>query len=66
MAVLAGGALSVFMTFQAFGYLPDSQKNSMHKYTDDGVVPREGMSGGAEDDSASAPANAARDQDSAR
>ena len=37
MAVLAGGALSVFMTFQIFGYLPDSQK-SMHRYTDDGVV----------------------------
>ncbi len=54
MAVLAGGALSVFITFQAFGYLPDSQK-SLHKYTDDGVVPREGMSGGAQDDSASAP-----------
>jgi ABC-type transport system involved in cytochrome c biogenesis permease subunit len=52
MAVLAGGALSVFMTFQVFGYLPDSQK-SLHRYTDDGVVPREGMSGGAEDESAS-------------
>jgi cytochrome c-type biogenesis protein CcsB len=66
MAVLAGGALSVFMTFQIFGYLPDSQK-SMHKYTDDGVVPKEGMSGGAQDDSsASAPADAAARQDSAR
>ncbi len=54
MGVLAGGALSVFMTFQIFGYLPDSQK-SLHRYTDDGVVPREGMSGGAEDDAASAP-----------
>jgi cytochrome c-type biogenesis protein CcsB len=44
MAVLAGGALSVFLTFQLFGYLPDSQK-SMHRYTDDGVVPKEGMQG---------------------
>ncbi len=44
MAVLAGGALSVFLTFQIFGYLPDSQK-SLHRYTDDGVVPREGMQG---------------------
>jgi len=44
MAVLAGGALSVFLTFQVFGYLPDSQK-SLHRYTDDGVVPREGMQG---------------------
>ena len=46
MAVLMGGALSVFMTFQIFGYLPDSQK-SLHRYTDDGVVPREGMQGAA-------------------
>jgi hypothetical protein len=39
----------------------------MHKYTDDGVVPKEGMSGGAQDDSsASAPADAAARQDSAR
>ena len=44
MAVLMGGALSVFMTFQIFGYLPDSQK-SLHRYTDDGVVPREGQTG---------------------
>lgn len=44
MAVLVGGALSVFLTFQIFGYLPDSQK-SLHRYTDDGVVPREGMQG---------------------
>ncbi len=65
MAVLAGGALSVFMTFQIFGYLPDSQK-SMHRYTDDGVQPKEGMSGGAQDDSASAPAGQAPPQDSAR
>ena len=44
MAVLMGGALSVFLTFQIFGYLPDSQK-SLHRYTDDQVVPREGMQG---------------------
>jgi cytochrome c-type biogenesis protein CcsB len=44
MAVLATGALSVFMTFQIFGYLPDSQK-SLHRYTDDGVTPREGQQG---------------------
>ena len=44
MAVLMGGALSVFVTFQIFGYLPDSQK-SLHRYTDDQVVPREGMQG---------------------
>lgn len=46
MAVMAGGALSVFLTFQIFGYLPDSQK-SLHRYTDDNVVPREGMQGAA-------------------
>ncbi|MEZ5979545.1 MAG: cytochrome c biogenesis protein CcsA [Planctomycetota bacterium] len=44
MGVLVAGALSIFMTFQIFGYLPDSQK-SMHRYTDDGVAPREGMQG---------------------
>jgi cytochrome c-type biogenesis protein CcsB len=44
MAVLVGGALSVFLTFQIFGYLPDSQK-SLHRYTDDGVTPSEGMQG---------------------
>jgi cytochrome c-type biogenesis protein CcsB len=55
MAVLLGGALSVFITFQVFGYLPDSQK-SLHRYTDDGVVPREGMQGArASDDSARLP-----------
>jgi cytochrome c-type biogenesis protein CcsB len=51
MAVLMGGALSVFMTFQVFGYLPDSQK-SQHRYTDDSVVPREGQQGAASDESA--------------
>ena len=44
MSVLMGGALSVFITFQVFGYLPDSQK-SQHRYTDDGVQPREGQQG---------------------
>ena len=44
MAVLMGGALSIFVTFQLFGYLPDSQK-SLHRYTDDNVVPKEGMQG---------------------
>jgi len=46
MAVLVAGALSVFITFQVFGYLPDSQK-SLHRYTDDQVVPAEGMQGPA-------------------
>lgn len=55
MAVLMGGALSVFVTFQIFGYLPDSQK-SMHRYTDDGVKPREGQQGGVQEtESARAP-----------
>jgi cytochrome c-type biogenesis protein CcsB len=44
MSVLVGGALSVFLTFQIFGYLPDSQK-SLHRYTDDGVKPMEGQMG---------------------
>lgn len=46
MGVLVAGALSVFLTFQIFGYLPDSQK-SLHRYTDDGVEPREGQQGPA-------------------
>lgn len=45
MAVLMGGALSIFLTFQVFGYLPDSQKNSLHKYTDEAVPPMEGQQG---------------------
>jgi cytochrome c-type biogenesis protein CcsB len=48
MSVLVGGALSVFLTFQIFGYLPDSQK-SLHRYTDDGVEPQEGQMGPAPD-----------------
>jgi len=51
MGVLVAGALSIFITFQIFGYLPDSQK-SMHRYTDDGVVPKEGMQGASPTDSA--------------
>ena len=61
MAVLMGGALSIFFTFQIFGYLPDSQK-SLHRYTDDGVVPKEGMQGGVQEssvESASLPATSA-------
>jgi len=46
MSVLMGGALSVFITFQLFGYLPDSQK-SLHRYTDDGFKPMEGQQGGS-------------------
>lgn len=45
MAVLMGGALSIFLTFQIFGYLPDSQKNSLHKYTDEAAPPMEGQQG---------------------
>ncbi len=44
MSALVAGALSVFLTFQVFGYLPDSQK-SLHRYTDDGVEPQEGQQG---------------------
>jgi len=46
MGVLMTGAASVFLTFQLFGYLPDSQK-SLHRYTDDGVQPQEGLAGPA-------------------
>jgi len=46
MSVLMGGALSIFITFQLFGYMPDSQK-SLHRYTDDGVQPQEGQQGPA-------------------
>lgn len=45
MGVLVAGALSVFITFQVFGYFPDSQK-SLHRYTDDGVTPMEGQQSG--------------------
>jgi cytochrome c-type biogenesis protein CcsB len=45
MALLGAGAASIFVTFQLFGYMPDSQKNSMHKYTDAVAPPREGQQG---------------------
>ena len=54
-----GGALSIFVCFQVFGYLPDSQK-SLHRYTDDGVTPREGMQGAAETTNQSARLEEAR------
>lgn len=41
MAVLFSGAASVFLTFQLFGFLPDSIK-SMHRYTDPTFTAREG------------------------
>ncbi len=44
MSVLMSGALSIFITFQLFGYLPDSQK-SLHRYTDENVTPSEGQMG---------------------
>jgi cytochrome c-type biogenesis protein CcsB len=53
MTVLLGGAFSIFITFQIFGYLPDSQK-SLHRYTDDAVTPQEGQLGPAPTASASA------------
>jgi cytochrome c-type biogenesis protein CcsB len=55
MALLTAGTVSIFVTFQLFGYLPDSQKNSMHKYTEDNVVPREGMQGPSAKTEAQAP-----------
>jgi cytochrome c-type biogenesis protein CcsB len=42
MLLLCTGALSIFITFQLFGFLPDSQK-SLHRYTDMEFVPAEGM-----------------------
>jgi ABC-type transport system involved in cytochrome c biogenesis permease subunit len=66
MSVLVGGAFSVFLTFQLFGYLPDSQK-SLHRYTDDGVRPQEGQVGPAPESNEQARATsgeAARDADS--
>ena len=53
MAVLMSGALSIFFTFQIFGYLPDSQK-SLHRYTDPEVPAQEGMQGAAPQDEAQA------------
>jgi cytochrome c-type biogenesis protein CcsB len=42
MMLLCAGALSIFITFQLFGYLPDSQK-SLHRYTDMESLPSESM-----------------------
>ncbi len=42
MALLVAGALSIYITFQLFGFLPASQ-NSLHRYTDMEFVPAEGM-----------------------
>lgn len=42
MWILAYGGLSIYITFQLFGYLPASQA-SLHRYTDMSVVPAEGM-----------------------
>ncbi|MBT3340998.1 MAG: cytochrome c biogenesis protein CcsA [Planctomycetes bacterium] len=42
MAILLLGALSVHITFQLFGMLPDSQR-SLHRYTDMSSVPSESM-----------------------
>jgi len=42
MWILLFGGLSVFITFQLFGFLPASQ-SSLHRYTDMTVVPAEGM-----------------------
>ena len=51
MGVLMAGALSIFITFQVFGYLPDSQK-SLHRYTDDNVTPQEGQLGPSPEETA--------------
>jgi ABC-type transport system involved in cytochrome c biogenesis permease subunit len=42
MMLLCAGALSIYITFQLFGYLPDSQK-SLHRYTDMESLPSEAM-----------------------
>lgn len=42
MMLLCAGALSIYITFQLFGFLPDSQR-SLHRYTDMEFVPAEGM-----------------------
>jgi cytochrome c-type biogenesis protein CcsB len=44
MALLAIGGVSIFITFQLFGYLPESQ-NSLHKYTEGSDSAREGLLG---------------------
>ncbi len=47
MWILLFGGLSVYITFQLFGFLPASQ-SSLHRYTDMDVVPAEGMMGAPE------------------
>lgn len=42
--ILLLGGVSVFITFQLFGYLPASQ-SSLHRYTDPGILPLEGIGG---------------------
>lgn len=53
LSVILAGAMSIFVTFQLFGYLPASQ-DSMHKYTDG--VSREGseLSGGSKSEARAA------------
>ncbi|HET6202273.1 MAG TPA: cytochrome c biogenesis protein CcsA [Planctomycetota bacterium] len=46
MALLALGGVSIFITFQLFGYLPESQE-SLHKYTEGSGAAREGLLGEA-------------------
>ena len=62
MGVLMMGALSIFFTFQVFGYLPDSQK-SLHRYTDPEVPAQEGIQGSAPKDEAQASIEAPHDHD---
>ena len=65
MSVLMGGAISILITFQLFGYFPDSQK-SLHRYTDDNVVPQEGLLGPSVEESARNAAGAEPAVESAR
>jgi len=65
MGVLVAGAFSVFVTFQLFGYFPDSQK-SLHRYTDDNVRPMEGQQGSGQQGGASGTEQAQRAESDAR
>ncbi len=62
MGVLMAGALSIFFTFQIFGYLPDSQK-SLHRYTDPEVPAQEGMQGSAPREEAQAKLEVPKDEE---
>lgn len=62
MSVLMAGALSIFFTFQIFGYLPDSQK-SLHRYTDPEVPAQEGMQGSAPREEAQAKLEMPKDEE---